>query len=167
MKGRAFAQWISNVCYDSYLNHASTNFVMLYLAYLVPYILQIQIILHRLFLSDKLFQSVRVKANNYEYAKLSFSCEYSQTYISKYTHFFVQTEHETIVYNQTSYKQMYIHLYTMKVILQMFAIILKRIEKVNLLCCFKMNPRKKVDVNFLSISSHCSIFEIRNNGIIR
>ena len=55
----------------------------------------------------------------------------------------------------------------MKVILQMFAIILKRIEKVNLLCCFKMNPRKKVDINFLSISSHCSIFEIRNNGIVR
>ena len=55
----------------------------------------------------------------------------------------------------------------MKVILQMFAIILKRIEKVNLLYCFKINPRKKVDVNFLSISSHCSIFEIRNNGITR
>ena len=75
--------------------------------------------------------------------------------------FFVWTEHETFVCNQTSYKQMYIHLCRMKVILQMFAIILKRIEKVNLLCCFKMNPRKKVNVNFLSISSHCSIFEIR------
>lgn len=55
----------------------------------------------------------------------------------------------------------------MEVILQMFAIILKRIEKVNLLYCFKINPRKKVDVNFLSISSHCSIFEIRNNVSIR
>ena len=36
------------------------------------FMLKISIILHKFFLSDKLFQSVRVKADNYKHSKLSF-----------------------------------------------------------------------------------------------